>query len=111
MEECPWQFVLSGRDHRDGDEEGTLDLEVDCVFFAHWVILGGKEVMERVMRETAEGWRTAGKFDGALGGGSMSFLMLWSARLQPDGNLRRLTNDHLLWSALLLPSWILQPNN
>jgi hypothetical protein len=94
-ETCPWQFhhvaVPSGKPIdsagsagssraadaeptvREGEEESMdieeeLELQVECVFLADWVVRGGKETMGRVMNETAVRWRDAGKFGEALGG-------------------------------------------
>lgn len=46
-----------------------MDLEVKCVFFADWVVQGGKEVMSNVMQDLAERWRGEGKFKENLDGG------------------------------------------
>lgn len=91
---CPWQFHSSAVAEEDGD----LDLRVECVFFAEWVIEGGSETMGKVMQETAERWREEGKFPGPLGGEQ---LCLWkgvysrqaggtkSTAYTPRGNLPR----------------------
>lgn len=89
-ETCPWQFhhvavplaplvqsadtAASDQAAPSGDgesmdvEEMELELQVECVFLADWVVRGGKETMGRVMNETAVRWRDAGKFSEALGG-------------------------------------------
>lgn len=74
----PWQFYYTARSsHSAGkdkeamevDEEGEeLDLEVQCVFFADWVIQAGEAKMGEVMQQTAEKWKAAGKFRKQLDG-------------------------------------------
>jgi len=63
-ETCPWQFHSLAEDNKDDD----LELQVRCVFFADWVIAGGKEMMGKVMQDTAEKWKAEGKFPKPLGG-------------------------------------------
>ena len=63
---CPWQFHHVARPIGEDDDE--LQLHVQAVFFADWVVEGGSEVMGRVMQETAERWRSEGKFRGVLDG-------------------------------------------
>ena len=58
---CPWGFHIT-----PASEEGETYVEVACVFFADWVVNGGKEVMHKVMQEEVERWREEGKFSGAL---------------------------------------------
>lgn len=90
-ETCPWQFHHvavplapldksaetgasdqatpgGGSGDRMDVEDEELELQVECVFLADWVVRGGKETMGRVMNETAVRWRDAGKFSEALGG-------------------------------------------
>lgn len=68
---CPWQAhhstQSSGKDGEE-DEEMELELKVECVFFASWVVAGGRETMTRVMQESAEKWRSEGKFSDQLDG-------------------------------------------
>lgn len=66
---CPWQFYHSAR-HGGNDEGDDLDLQVECVFFADWVVEGGREAMDRAMKEVAEKWRGEGKFSEPLSGES-----------------------------------------
>ncbi len=61
---CPWQFHSNAVPGEDED----LELSIKCVFFADWVVKGGKELMSKVMQDTAEKWRDEGKFEGQLKG-------------------------------------------
>ena len=61
---CPWQFCSTARPDADDD----MHLEVQCVFFADWVVEGGQAEMARVMKETVEQWRDDGKFAEPLSG-------------------------------------------
>lgn len=61
---CPWQFHSTAREGKDEE----LELKVQCVFLADWVIEGGRETIGKVMQETVERWRDEGKFKGPLGG-------------------------------------------
>jgi hypothetical protein len=73
---CPWQFhslARPGMGKREDDEGDELDLEVVCVFFADWVVKGGKRVMGRAMKEVVERWRDEGKFPEPLGGELLSY--------------------------------------
>ncbi len=65
-ETCPWRFHHSARPSVEDEDE--LELEVICVFFADWVVKGGRDEMGRVMKETVETWRDEGKFAPALSG-------------------------------------------
>lgn len=80
-EGSPWQFYLTasasgseakqkeGNEGMEVDEHGEdLDVEVQCCFFADWVVRQGEEGMSRVMRETAERWKKEGKFAKQLAG-------------------------------------------
>jgi hypothetical protein len=80
--ECPWQFYYEAQSRnpdqtndKDGSEQDAemelgsdLELEVRCVFFADWVVKGGKDMITRAMQKTVEKWRHEGKFQEALGG-------------------------------------------
>ena len=96
-QESPWQFYHSSRrisslDQEEsgegegggggaggtgdeGEDEGDqgeddLQLSPQCVFFADWVMAGGKgkETLSRVMNEMVRRWRDEGKFSRILGG-------------------------------------------
>jgi hypothetical protein len=70
---CPWQFHYVARPSDEkGDVQGggELTLEVECVFFADWVVQLGSDGMGRVMNDAAEKWKANGKFSDPLGGRS-----------------------------------------
>ena len=60
---CPWQFHSTL-----ASDKGESHIQVACVFFADWVVKGGREVMHKVMQEVVERWRVEGKFSEPLTG-------------------------------------------
>jgi hypothetical protein len=89
-EGCPWQFYLTastpnpaakGRDVQEEmniDEDGEdFDVEVECCFFADWVVNEGSERMGIVMQSQAETWRDEGKFKAQLAGTPCPLWLHW----------------------------------
>lgn len=79
IDDGPFQIAFSERsstrmnkpeagDNEDEDEDMVSDVQADCVWFADEVVRGGKDGMSRAMQETAERWRSEGKFEGPLAG-------------------------------------------
>jgi len=82
-ETCPWQAHSSASGAGEEDEDMELDLKVECVFFADWVVRAGSEEMGRVMQETAIQWRAGGKFPEQLGGELLVVLNGKKGKLKP----------------------------
>ncbi|KAK1926269.1 NUDIX hydrolase domain-like protein [Papiliotrema laurentii] len=61
---CPWQFHSNAIE----GEDDTLELSVQCVFLADWVLEGGRSLITQVMQQTAERWRAEGRFPSELNG-------------------------------------------
>lgn len=77
----PWQFYLTTKpsastsklekktEGMEVDEDGEeLDVEVQCCFFADWVVQKGGEEMHRCLQQSAERWKKEGKFENQLAG-------------------------------------------
>jgi hypothetical protein len=68
---CPWQFHSNAIE----GEDDTLELSVQCVFLADWVLEGGRSLITQVMQQTAERWRAEGRFPSELNGALHNILI------------------------------------
>jgi hypothetical protein len=87
----PWGFyrAVGGSSTMDRMDKKAVGLdgrggnaapEVQCCFFADWVIEQGEEGMGRVVQEAAERWRNEGKFMGKLAGEYLSLTLVKARR-------------------------------